>query len=188
MLGRDAGTAVAHRDHRLAARGAQAELDPRARRVAGGVHRVVEEIADDRDEAGGGQARAGEVDVVEDELDPALLGGRRLAEQQRDERRLVDALLQAAQQFLGEAGLLGRERDRLVVAPELDETDERVQPVGRLVRLRAQRVGEPADAVELADQALELGPVAQGRDGPDGPAVDARLALADDQDAVAQHV
>ena len=45
---------------------------------------------------------------------------------------------------------------------QLDQRDHGVQPVGRLVRLGAQRLGEAALGVQLAGQRLELGVVAQG--------------------------
>ena len=44
---------------------------------------------------------------------------------------------------------------------ELDQAGDGVHPVGELVLLGAQRVGQRVDAVELAQQSLELGAVAQ---------------------------
>ena len=51
---------------------------------------------------------------------------------------------------LGHLQLLGRELDGLVGPAHLDQGDHGVQPVGRLVVLRAQRLGQAADDVELA--------------------------------------
>ena len=75
-------------------------------------------------------------------VDAALAGGGRLAEQQRDEHRLLDPLPQAAEQVLGGGGLGAGELDRLLGAAELDEAGDHVQAVRGLVGLRAQRVGE----------------------------------------------
>ena len=58
--------------------------------------------------------------------------------------RLVDGRRRAVGERLGDAQLGGREADRLLGAAQLDQRDHGVQPVGRLVGLRAQRLGEPA--------------------------------------------
>ena len=52
---------------------------------------------------------------------------------------------------LGRAAVqLGEIAERLVDLPQLEQTGDGVQPIGELVLLRAQRVGQAADAVELA--------------------------------------
>ncbi len=50
---------------------------------------------------------------------------------------------------------------RGIMIAELDQPGERVHAVRELVLLGAQRVGECVDAVEFADQRLQLGAVAQ---------------------------
>ena len=55
----------------------------------------------------------------------------------------------------------GNEADRLVRAAELDQPGDRVQLVRELMRLRAQRVREATNAVELTQDPFELGPVAE---------------------------
>ena len=65
---------------------------------------------------------------------------------------------------LGEAALCAGDVERVArrggVVAELDQPGDRVHPVGELVLLGAQRVGQRVDAVELAQQPLELGAVA----------------------------
>jgi hypothetical protein len=172
---------------------AQVDLDCRgraARLVAGdGVQRVVDEVAHDRHEVERREAGRSQVGILGDVQDDAsLLGRGGLAEEQGDERRLADALLQPPQQLLRDRHLLGGELHRLVVAAELDEADERVESVGRLMRLRAQRVGHALDRDELGQRRAQLGSVAQRHDVADAPAVDERRPAADDQHALADEV
>ena len=56
------------------------------------------------------------------------------------------------------------EPDGVVVTAELDQAGDYVQTVRELVLLRPQRVGQRADVVELAQQRLELRPVAERDD------------------------
>ena len=66
----------------------------------------------------------------------------------------------------------GDEAAHLVVLAQLGEPDDGVQPVGELVGLRAQRVGDGARGVEAVLQRGELGAVPQRDDGADGRPVD----------------
>ena len=59
-------------------------------------------------------------------------------------------------------------------AAHLDQGHHGVEAVGRLVGLRAQRLGEAADDVELAGERLELGVVAQRHHGADLAALPVR--------------
>ncbi len=107
---------------------------PRCRR--GRVDRVVEQVADDRDEVAGGDHplgdRAGGVDL---ELDPALVGFGGLAQQQRGEHRLLDGPDDQVGELLGLGELGSCEGQRLFGAPQLDQADHAVEPVGCLVGL-----------------------------------------------------
>ena len=58
----------------------------------------------------------------------------------------------------------GEVAQRLVGLPEFEQTGDGVHAVGELVLLGPQRVGQAADAVELAQQPGHLGAVAQGDD------------------------
>ncbi|RAJ36797.1 hypothetical protein K353_04625 [Kitasatospora sp. SolWspMP-SS2h] len=63
------------------------------------------------------------------------------------------------------AGLLADERGGLVVAAQFEQSEQGVHPVGVLVVLRAQRLGEAPGVVQLPDQELKFGAVAEGDDG-----------------------
>ena len=135
------------------------------RRGRGRVQRVVDQVADDRDQIARMPRVAVEAAVGrQSELDATLGGDRRFAEQERAEDGITDALEERFRQLLGHARRFRRHLDRLFLAPKLDEARNRVQPVGEIVRLRAQCLREAAGVVQLAQQALELGPIAEGRD------------------------
>ena len=72
----------------------------------------------------------------------------------------------------------------MVGLAEFDQRDHRVQPVGRLVGLRPQRVREPLHAIQFAAERFELGVVAQGEHGADGLALDQDRPPADQQHPV----
>ncbi len=99
------------------------------------------------------------------QLDTALVGLRGLAQQQRGQDRFADRLHHLVGEGLGQFQLGGGELHRLLRPAQLDQRDHGVQPVGGLVRLRAQRLGEAALGVQLAGERLQLGVVAQGDDG-----------------------
>ena len=90
------------------------------------------------------------------QLDAALRGHYGLGEHERGDPRVGDPLRQRAAEVRVGVGDLGDELLCLVVVAERQQAGERVQAVRELVRLRAHRVAEPADAVELADERLEL--------------------------------
>ena len=127
-------------------------------------------------------SRAPGVDV---QRDAALAGGRGLAQQQRDEHRLLDPLPQAAEQVLGGRGLAAGQLDRLLGAAELDQAGDHVQAVGGLVGLGAERVGQRLHRAELARERLDLGAVAERDHGADAAAVALDRAAGGQQDAVA---
>ena len=84
------------------------------------------------------------------------------------------------------------ELHRVGVARELDQAVDHVQAVRELVLLGAERVGEVAHVVELAEQRLEVGAVAQRDDRADraaahldGHPVHDQHPLADEDDLVA---
>ena len=126
---------------------------PRRRGLAGCVDGVVEQVADDRHEV----ARVGHAGrhlqvVVHPQLDAALARLRGLAEHQRRQLGLRDLAHHDVGEVLGD-GQLGRgEPQRVLGAAELDQRDDRLQLVRRLVGLRGERLGEPADRLQLADQ------------------------------------
>ena len=70
---------------------------------------------------------------------------------------------------------------------ELEQPGQRVQPVGELVPLCAQAVRERADAVQLAGERVQVGPVAEGQHGTDGPFVPPDHPRIDHQHAVPGH-
>ena len=111
-----------------------------------------------------------------------------LAEQQRLDHRVADRADDLVGEQLGDLQLLGREVDGLVDPAELDERDHRVQPVGGLVVLGAERVAEAADHVQLAGHRPQLGVVAQGDHGTDVGALPGGGGGAHDQDPVAREV
>ncbi len=122
------------------------------------------------------------------QLDAALGRLGVLAEQQRRDHRLADRADDLVGEQLRDLQLLGREVDGLVEPAQLDQRDHRVQPVGGLVVLRAQRVAEPADHVQLAGQRPQLGVVAQGDHRADVGALPGGGRGADHQDPVAGEV
>ena len=63
-----------------------------------------------------------------------------------------------------------------------------MEPVGGLVVLRAERLGEPAHEVELAGDGLQLGAVADGDDRTDLGLVPVGGGRAEDEHLLAQHV
>ena len=94
---------------------------------------------------------------------------------------------------LGDCELGGGEVDRVARAAHLDQRDHRVQPVRGLVGLRAQRLGEAADGVQLAGQTAwssvwsrRVMTVPERRGPPSGPApgVDDQHRVVDEMDLV----
>ena len=98
------------------------------------------------------------------QLDTALVGFGGLAEQQGDQRRFADGVGDPVDELLGQRQLLGGELDRLVGAAHLDQCDDGVQLVGRLVGLRPQRIGEALQGAQFAQGALQFGAVADRDD------------------------
>ena len=74
--------------------------------------------------------------------------------------------------------------DRLRRTAELDQAGDHVQAMRELVLLGAERVGEAADVVQLPQQGLELGAVAQGDDRADVTAAHVDRHAVDDEHAV----
>ena len=183
----EARTAVLDRDDdggRVAAqRDPDAAYVGRDQRVEG----VVDEVAEHGDEVAGGHVAVGE-SALDAELDAALGGVGVLAEQQRLDHRVADRADDLVGEQLRDLQLLGREVDGLVDPAELDEGDHRVQPVGGLVVLGAERVAEAADHVQLAGDRAQLGVVAQGDHGTDVRALPGGGGRAHDQDPVAREV
>ena len=70
------------------------------------------------------------------------------------------------------------------MSAELNQSRDRVQTVGEIVGLSAQRLAHAPRIVQFAQEALELGPVAEGCDIADGPAAHHDRHPADDQHAV----
>jgi hypothetical protein len=101
----------------------------------------------------------------------ALARRRGLAQQQRHEHGLLDALAEAAEQILCGRGLRSGELDGLLGTAQLDEPGDHVEAVRGLVRLGAQGVSERADGAQLARQRLDLRAVAQRHHRADAPAV-----------------
>ncbi len=134
------------------------------------VHRVVDQIAEDGHQIAVRQCR-GQGPVVDQavvrqhQLHAPLVRLRGLAQQQRRQYRFRDRADDAVRQGLGQLQLRRGEADRLLLPAQLDQRDDRVQPVRRLVRLRAQRLGEPPLGVQLARKGLEFRVVAQGDHG-----------------------
>ena len=121
-------------------------------------------------------------------VDAALGGLRRLAEQQGRHDRVAHGADHPVGEQLGELELLGGELDRLVGPAHLDQRHHGVQPVGGLVVLGAQRLGQAADHVELAGDRLQLGVVAQGDHGTDVAALPSSRRRADHEHPVAREV
>ena len=189
LLGREPGSAVADDEPRVVGRALEVHDDAAIGGAGDGVDRVVDEVAEDGDEvARRADGERGRQLAGDGERDAALGGLRGLAEQQRRDDRVAHRADDAVGEHLGDLQLVGDEVDRLLGAPDLDEGDHGVQPVGGLVGLRPQRLGEAADDVELAGDGLQLGVVAQGDDRADLLAVPEGGAGAGDEDVVAGHV
>ena len=97
----------------------------------------------------------------EDQLDVALGRDGRLGDQQRGDLGRFDALADGFGQPGGLARHLERVADRRLLIAELDQARDGVHAICELVLLGAQGVGERIDAVELAQESFQLGPVAQ---------------------------
>jgi hypothetical protein len=121
---------------------------------------------------------------VHPEVDPALGRDGRLAQEQRRERRIADAVDDRADERLVHVRELLDERDRVVVPAELDQARDHVQPVRELVLLRAQRLCEPAHVAELTQEIFELRAVAQRHDRADRPAAHGDRHPVDDEHPV----
>src|SRR5207302_11136352 len=175
--------AVGHAENQVAVGHPGVQLDPvRWRAGRGGVHRVVEEVADDGDQVAGVHGAFRYLDVVGDgELDAALAGLCRLAQYQGSQDRFVDGGHHVVGQPLGDEEFGGGEVPGLVCPAQLDQRDDRVQPVGRLVRLCPERFGEAAYRVQLAGQRLQIGVVPQRHHAAEVPALPAGRRLVDDQ-------
>ena len=122
--------------------------------------------------------RVGQETVVEaavlrhHQLHAPLVRLRRLAEQQGGQHRFADRRDHLVGERLGQFQFGGREVHGLLRPAQFDQGDDGVEPVRRLVRLRAQRLGETALGVQLAHQRLEFRHIAQGDDR--APALAAR--------------
>ena len=142
----NAAAVVAHAHPDMSVLGEDPDVDASPGAVGERVERVVDQVADDRHEILARDQVGREVAVaVEREMDAALATRRGLGEQQRGERGVADAVLDEVDLVLGHADPPRRERDRVLVPAQLDEPDHRVQLVGGLVRLGAERVGEAAN-------------------------------------------
>ena len=157
---------------------------PRRRRRR--VERVVDQVADHRGEV----AREGAVDLADvglgqqPQLDAALAGQAGLGDQQRRQRRVRDPGGDLVVQRGAAHPDAVDEAHHLVVLLEVQQAGDRVQLVGELVGLGAQRVaGRPA-AAELALQGRQLGAVAQGRDRADHRAARAHRPAVEGQHPV----
>jgi hypothetical protein len=159
-----AGARVAHPDQQILVGGDDRQLDPsRPRGLGRGVDRVVDQVPRDGKHLAGVADRAGDAAVIHDpQPDVALVRERHLRQDQRHELGVLDAGLQPFGEVRARGGDLGHELDRLVVATQLDEPDQGVQPVGELVRLGAQRIGQAGGVVQLPLQRLGLGAVLEG--------------------------
>ena len=117
------------------------------------------------------------------------MGLRGLADHQRGDERLVEGVDERVRQPLGLLLVTDGELERLVEAAEFDEGRDRVEPVGVLMGLCPQSVGEGAQGLELPGELREVRAVAQGDDGAAGRLGVAviglgRGLLADDEDSV----
>ena len=159
--------------------------------IAGhGVEGVVDEVADDRhDVAGRVRRRSGQCDPGSiSKAMPRSWASAALPSSSAVRAGSSTEPTTRSVSSCETCELVGREVERPVGVPELDEADDRVQPVGRLVRLRAQRLGEAAGRVELAGQRLEVGAVAQRRDVAEQPALPAGRAAVEHEHAGGRHV
>ena len=158
-------------------------------RGLGGVDRVVDEVADDRDEVAGVGEPVGDVAVgLQPQVDALLARLGHLRDDERGQLRHPDRGQHGVGELLRDGELGGRELQRLVGAAQLDQRDHGVQLVGGLVGLGVERVGEPAHRGQLADQRPQLGVVAQGDDRAEPTPVPPRLLLVDHDDALGGEV
>ena len=145
------GTGVVDRDHELALLDVQRDVDVTAASARGGrLERVVDQVAEHRDERADVLELLRQLGRVDVELDAVLARDGGLAEQQRGEDRVADAVDERRGELLVQERRAVDLLDGVVVAAELDQAADHVQPVLELVLLRAQRVGELAHVVQLA--------------------------------------
>ena len=154
------------------------------------VEGVVDEVADDGDQVAraGGRRRAADRAVDDRSSMPRSAASAVLPSSSAASTGSPTAPTTRSVSSWATCELLGGEVHRLLGAAHLDQGDHRVQPVGGLVVLRAQRLGQAADHVELAGDRLQLGVVAQGDHGADSRPSHRARALADHQHRAAGDV
>src|SRR5947208_9599966 len=188
----DAGTRIADAHADAFRSGLHRDFDPSwSGRARDGVDGVVDEVTNDGDEVSCIRGIRRKTCLTgEPELDAPLVRDRGLGQEQRGQRGIADPLVHEVDELLVHEGRPSDEADRFIGTAELDETGDRMQLVRKLVRLRAERVREAANAVELAENSLELGPVAERDDGADRLASDDGGHAVRDEDAVSseQHL
>ena len=81
-------------------------------------------------------------------------------------------------------GDLGQILTRLFGVAEVEQARDDVQPVGELMLLGAQGVGQSGDRIHPADQGFELGTIAQRHDAANRTSADIHGAPVDHQQSV----
>ena len=149
-----------------------------------GIEPVVDQVAEERDQVLTGEgASAHDRVIAHPQLDSALRRDRRLGQQQRAQHGIAHALEEGFRQFLVHARCLGDELHGLLATSHLDKARDRVQPIGKLVSLRAKRVGEAVNTHALAETG-KLDRVAEGGHVPDFATTGVDRPTATDEDTI----
>jgi hypothetical protein len=133
----DPRSGVMNRDDELAAFDVQRDVDVPAPRVGRRFERVVDQVADHRDETADVVDLRRQLGRVHVERDAVLAGDSCLAEQQRSEDRVADALDERRCKLLVEKRRAVDLPHRVVVPSELDQPTDHVQTVLEFVLLCA---------------------------------------------------
>jgi len=122
--------------------------------------------------------------VGEDDTYPAFGGDRGLGHDQPDQQGVSDVPAYRLGQRLSGAGRLDGVLVRRLVFADVQQAGQGVHPIGELVLLGPQGIGEPAHGVQFAQQTDQFGAVAYGDHGAQLPAVQGDRHTVDDEAVV----
>lgn len=181
----DAGAVVGHPDEDQLVAFGQCQPDPAS--LSGGwclgrrVDGVVEQVADDGQQAPQVWWVVPESGVVgETDANPTFGGDGGLGDDEPDHLRVADVPAHGFGEGLPGAGRIDGVLVCGLVFADVQQPGDRVHPVGELVLLGPQGVGQSAYGVEFTQQADQLGAVAYGDHGAQFTAVQGDRHVVDD--------
>ncbi len=136
------------------------------RRLGRGVNGVVQQVAEDGHQVLDGQPGHGRGPLAcRTSSTPRSCASAALPMMRALEHRFLHGAHHVIRELLAELQVLGGEIQGLGRPPQFHQRNDRVEPVGVLVGLGPQGIGESAHGFQFAAQGLDLGAVADGGHG-----------------------